>query len=117
MSVETEMKAIEEAEAAIKAEPRLTKEQEDILYSITLRQDELGRQPTNMLLEKVVDSPIYQPMIDHELLTYEVYDYGGEGAPKVASLIVTLKGTRYCIVYGDEISKNRRVNAAGAVRN
>ena len=49
--------------------------------------------------------------------TYDLYDFGGEGAPKVASLIVTLKGTRYCIVYGDDISKNRKWNAAGQVQN
>lgn len=114
MTAEEEIKAAEEA---IKAEPRLNEEQEVILYNIMLRQDELGRQPTNLLLEKVQGSPIYQPMIDRELLTYDLYDYGGEGAPKVASLIVTLKGTRYCIVYADEISKNRKWNAAGATQN
>ena len=114
MNSEEEIRAAEEA---IKAEPRLTEEQEVILYNIMLRQDELGRQPTNLLVEKVVGSPIYQPMLDRELLTYDLYDYGGEGAPKVASLIVTLKGTRYCIVYGDEISKKRKWNAAGETIN
>ena len=104
-------------EEEIAAEGRLTPEQEVILYNISLRQEELGREPTNMLLEKVIDSPIYQPMIDRELLTYQLYDYGGEGAPKVAGLIVTLKGVRYCIMYGDEIVKMRKTDAAGRVQN
>ena len=87
---------------------RLTVEQEDILYRISLRQDELGREPTNVLLEKVVDSPVYKPMFEREYLTYDVYNYGGEGSHVVCNLIVTLKGTRYCILFGEEIN-NRRV--------
>ena len=54
----------DEIRAEIEELGRLTPEQEDILYNITLKQDELGRQSTNLLLEKVVDSPVYQPMID-----------------------------------------------------
>ena len=62
----------DEIRAEIEELGRLTPEQEDILYNITLKQDELGRQSTNLLLEKVVDSPVYQPMIDREYLTYDV---------------------------------------------
>ena len=91
---------------------RLTDEQELILYNITLKQDELGRQSTNMLLSKVKDDPIYQPMIDRELLTYEVFNHGGDHA--IASLYVTLKGVRYCIMHKDEISPRRPLNPAGA---
>lgn len=98
-------------EADIKAEVeelgRLTVEQEDILYNISLRQEELGRQPTNVLLETVVDSPVYKPMFDRELLTYDVYNYGGEGSHVVCNLIVTLKGMRYCILFGEEINARR----------
>ena len=97
----------------IKAEPRLTPEQEDILYNIALRQDELGRQQTLMLLDKVLGSPTYQDMIDRELLTYQAYDHGKEGVPVTCNLIVTLKGMRYCILYGDEIEPRRKWDPAG----
>lgn len=91
---------------------RLTPEQEDILYNISLKQDELGRQSTNLLLSKVIDSPIYQPMIDREMLTYEVFNHGTKH--EVASLYVTLKGLRYCIMFADELSRRRKLNPAGA---
>ena len=107
-------------EAEIKAEVeelgRLTTDQEVILYNISLRQDELGREQTNMLLDKVLGSEIYQPLIDREYLTYEVYNHGGEGSHSIASLYVTLKGLRYCIVYGDEIEPKRKFDAAGVLR-
>lgn len=91
---------------------RLTEEQENILYNICLKQEELGRESTNMLLEKVVDSPIYQPMIDREYLTYEVFNHGTKH--EIACLYVTLKGTRYCILFADELSPRRKLNPAGA---
>lgn len=103
-------------EAEIRAEieelGRLTEEQENILYNITLKQDELGRQATNMLLSKVVDSPVYQPMIDREYLTYEIFNHGGKNP--IACLYVTLKGIRYCIMHADELSLRRMLNPAGA---
>lgn len=98
--------------AEIEEMGRLTPEQEDILYNITLKQDELGRQATNLLLEKVVDSPIYQPMIDREYLTYEVFNHGSKH--EIACLYVTLKGMRYCIIHQDELSPRRKLNPAGA---
>ncbi|MGI6217096.1 MAG: hypothetical protein ACOYIK_05740 [Coriobacteriales bacterium] len=106
----------EEIKAEVEKLGRLTKEQEVILYSISLRQDELGRQPTNMLLEKLKNSPDYKALIDREYLTYDVYDFGGDETPAVASLMVTLKGTRYCIIYGDEIEPNLKFNPAGEAR-
>ena len=81
-------------EEEIRAEGRVGKEQEVLLYNIALRQDELGREPTNVLWDKIKDDPMYTELFDRELLTYQVYDHGGEGVPKVASLIVTLKGMR-----------------------
>ena len=103
-------------EAEIRAEieelGRLTEEQENILYNICLKQDELGRQATNLLLSKIVDSPVYQPMIDREFLTYEVFNHGGKNP--IACLYVTLKGLRYCIMFGDELSPRRMLNPAGA---
>ena len=103
-------------EEEIRSEPRLSDEQEKILYNIALRQDELGRQQTNMLQSKVENDPIYKEMLEREFLTYQLYDYGGEGAPKVVNLIVTLKGMRYCIIYADEIEPKLRWNVAGARR-
>lgn len=94
---------------------RLSVEQEDILYNISLKQDELGREPVNMLLEKVQGSPVYEPMIEREFLTYDIFNHGGKH--EVACLYVTLKGLRYCIVYGDEISERRILNPAGAPRD
>lgn len=92
---------------------RMTPHQEVMLYNISLRQEELGREPTIMLLEKMQSSEDLQALLKRELLTYQLYDHGGEGAPKVVNLIVTLKGLRYCIMFGDEITELRKLNAAG----
>lgn len=94
---------------------RLNEEQENILYSISLKQDELGRQTTNLLLDKVLESDIYAPMIERELMTYEVFNHGSKH--EIASLYVTLKGLRYCIMFSDEISERRPLNPAGAPRD
>lgn len=91
---------------------RLTEEQENILYNLTLKQEELGRQSTNIFLDKVINSDVYQPMIDREFLTYEVFNHGTKH--EVASLYVTLKGMRYCIIFSDELSPRRMLNPAGA---
>lgn len=103
-------------EADIRAEieelGRLTEEQENILYNLTLKQEELGRQSTNLFLDKVIDSPVYQPMIDREMITYEVFNHGGKH--EIACLYVTLKGMRYCIMFSDELSPRRQLNPAGA---
>ena len=83
-------------EDAIKAEieemGRLTQEQEDILYNIS----------------------IYEPMIEREYLTYDVFNHGGKH--EIACLYVTLKGLRYCIMFADELAARRKVDAAGAPR-
>ena len=92
---------------------RMTPEQEVLLYNIALRQEELGREPTHMLYEKMLENQDIMPLIERELLTYQLYNHGGSGAPKVVNLIVTLKGTRYCIIFGDEIHELRKVNAMG----
>lgn len=91
---------------------RLTPEQELILYNISLKQDELGRQSTNMLLEKVQNDPNLQPLIERKLLTYEVFNHGSKH--EIASLYVTLKGVRYSILFSDETSRRRKLNPAGA---
>lgn len=98
--------------AEIEEMGRLTEEQENILYNLTLKQEELGRQTTNLFLDKVIDSPVYQPMIDREMLTYEIFNHGSKH--EIASLYVTLKGMRYCIMFSDELSPRRMLNPAGA---
>ena len=95
---------------------RMTDYQEVLLYNISLRQEELGREPTIMLLEKMQSNEDLQALMNRELLTYQLYDHGGENAPKVVNLIVTLKGIRYCIMFGDEIAEKRKFNAAGALK-
>ena len=106
----------EEIRAEVEELGRLTPAQEDMLYNIALRQEELGREPTHMLFEKMQAHEDVQALLEREVLTYQLYNHGGEGAPKVVNLIVTLKGTRYCIIYGDEISQRRKFDAAGAPR-
>lgn len=103
----------EEIRAEVEELGRMTPEQEVLLYNVALRQEELGREPTNMLLEKMEANADIQALIKRELMTYQLYDHGGAGAHKVVNLIVTLKGVRYCIMYGDEIAEMRKVNAAG----
>ncbi len=98
--------------AEIEEMGRLTEQQEDILYNLTLKQEELGRQSTNLFLDKVLNSEVYQPMIDREMITYEVFNHGGKH--EIASLYVTLKGMRYCIMFADELSPRRKLNPAGA---
>ena len=104
-------------EEEIRAEGRVSTEQEVLLYNIALRQEELGREPTNVLWSKIENDPMYLELFDRELLTYQLYNHGGEGVPVVASLIVTLKGMRYCIMYADEITPHRKVDVAGRPRS
>ena len=107
---EDEQKIIDEVEKL----GRLSEKQENILYNITLRQDELGRVSTNLMWDKIKDDPTYTEMFDREFLTYELFNYGGEGKHAIASLYVTYKGMRYCIIYGDELAPRRKLNPAGA---
>ena len=43
----------EEILAEVEQLGRLSQRAEDVMYNITLRQDELGREPSNMLLSKL----------------------------------------------------------------
>lgn len=104
----------EEILAEVEQLGRLAPEQEDILYNISLKQDELGRESTNLLLEKLKGNPTYQAMLDREYLVYEVFNHGGKH--EIACLYVTLKGLRYCIVFADELACRRKLNPAGAPR-
>ena len=91
---------------------RLTPEQENILYNISLKQDELGRESVNLLLEKLKGNPVYEPLLERKYLTYDVFNHGG--SHEIACLYVTLKGLRYCIMFADELSRRRKLNPAGA---
>ena len=68
---------------------RLTEAQDLVLYNLALRQDEYGRQATNMMLSKIEADSDYQAMIAREFITLKVNKYGNPGAPKVAQVIVT----------------------------
>ena len=107
---EDEQKILDEIEEL----GRLNAHQEDILYNITLRQDELGRTSTNMMWSKIKDDPTYTEMFKREFLTYELFNHGGDGKHAIASLYVTYKGLRYCILFGEEIAPRRKLNPAGA---
>ena len=87
-------------------------EQENSLYNISLKQDELGRESVNLLLEKLKGKPVYEPLLERKYLTYDVFNHGGNH--EIACLYVTLKGLRYCIMFSDELSRRRKLNPAGA---
>ncbi len=93
----------EEIVAEVRSFGRLSPHQEDVLYGIALKQDELGRESTCLLLEDLQGNPLYEPLIEREYLTFDTFDHGG--AHRVASLYVTLKGLRYCILFADELSR------------
>ncbi len=102
----------EEIQSEVERWGRLTPEQEDILYNISLKQDELGRESTNLLLSRLEENPLYESMIEREYLTYDVFNHGGKH--EIACLYVTLKGLRYCMMFADELSPRRKLNPAGA---
>lgn len=102
----------EEIQKEVERWGRLTPEQEDILYNISLKQDELGRESTNVLLSRLEGNPLYEGMIEREYLTYDIFNHGGKH--EIACLYVTLKGLRYCVMFSDELSPRRKLNPAGA---
>lgn len=102
----------EEIMREVEERGRLTVEQENILYNISLKQDELGRESTNMLLSKLEGNSLYQTMLERKYLTYDVFNHGSKH--EIASLYVTLKGLRYCILFSEELSLRRKMNPAGA---
>ena len=58
---------------------------------------------TNWAESPLAGNPLYEPLIEREYLTYDTFDHGGVN--RVASLYVTLKGLRYCILFADELSR------------
>ena len=67
---------------------------------------------TNLLLEKLLADDNLMPLVNRELITYEVFNHGSKH--EIASLYVTLKGVRYSIMFSDETSRRRKLNPAGA---
>lgn len=106
----------EDIAADVEANGRMSEKQEDILFTLALKQDELGRQSTNILFSKIKNDPMYQEMFKREYLTYQLFNYGGDGSHAICSLYVTLKGQRYAIMFGDEIDERREVDCAGRVK-
>lgn len=100
----------------ILGEGRLTEAQDLVLYNLALRQDEYGRQATNMMLSKIEGDPDYQAMLARELITLKVSKYGNPNAPTVAQVIVTSKGLRYCVLHAGEIEPLRPHDVAGRLR-
>ena len=95
---------------------RVTPQQERVLYNIALRQDELGREPTNMFKSKLEESEDYKALLDREYITYEVFGHAGSKRDAVVSVYVTLKGMRYAITFAEEISALMPWDPAGNVR-
>lgn len=100
----------------ILSEGRLTQDQELVLYNLALRQDEYGRQATNMLLSKIEADEGYQAMLARELITLKVNKYAQLGPHTVAQVIVTSKGLRYCVLHSKEIEPLRPHDVAGRLR-
>lgn len=97
----------------ILAEERLSQEREVLLYNISLRQDDMNTQSTDMPLSKLEGDAAYQEMIERGFLTYEVMSHGSF---PVANLRVTPKGLRYCVLYSEEIEPNRLFDIGGNLR-
>ena len=81
---------------------KLSDRHNTILYRIAIRQDEQGRQPTYLRMKDLLESDFYQDLLEQE---YLAYDKMGEGDKAIASLMVTLKGMRYCSEHIDEFSE------------
>ncbi len=97
----------------ILAEGRLSADREVLLYNISLRQDNMRTQSTDLPLSTLEGSEAYQEMIARGLIAYEVLN---RGSFPVANLRATPKGLRYCVLHSEEIEPNRRFDIAGNVR-
>ena len=103
----------------ILAEGRLGEDQELMLYNMSLRQTSQhaagGREGTHMLVSRVEDNPTYQEMIERGLLDCKIYGQGVDDSA-AATLLVTQKGLRYCVLFADEIEPRRAFDVAGVQR-
>ncbi|HAM15080.1 MAG TPA: hypothetical protein DCP91_04340 [Eggerthellaceae bacterium] len=103
----------------ILSEERLDESQELMLYNMSLRQTSQraagGREGTHVLLSKFEGNPMYQEMIERGLLDCKIYGQGVDDSA-AATLLVTQKGLRYCVLFADEIEPRRAFDVAGVQR-
>lgn len=104
----------------ILAEERLDEDQELMLYNMSLRQTSQraagGREGTHVLLSAIEGNAAYQLMIDRGLIERKLYGQAGDLSTAAATLIVTQKGLRYCVLYAEEIEPRRVYDVAGVQR-
>ena len=102
------------------AEKRLDEDQELMLYNMSLRQTSQraagGYEGTHMLVSRIENNPAYQTMLGRGLLECRYYDRGGDGDSAAATLVVTQKGLRYCVLFANEIEPRRTYDVAGVQR-
>ena len=81
----------------------LNDEQKRVLFKVLLRQNELGRDSSMLLMSALKErrGDLYDPLFESGFLTYEMF---GTGKNAIASLIVTPRGLRYCIDRYDELA-------------
>ena len=103
----------------ILAEERLGEDQELMLYNMSLRQTSQraagGHEGTHVLVSRIENDPAYRQMIDRGLLECRLYGSGGS-ATAAATLMVTQKGLRYCVLFAGEIEPRRTYDVAGVRR-
>ena len=104
----------------ILAEERLDEQWELMLYNMSLRQTSQraagGHEGTHLLVSKIEANPAYRKMIERGLLECRYHMRGGDGASASATLLVTRKGLRYCVLFADEIEPRRAYDVAGVQR-
>ena len=104
----------------ILAEGRLGENQELMLYNMSLRQTSQraagGREGTHMPLSKIEGNRTYEEMIERGLLERRLYGQSTNTALAAATLVVTNKGLRYCVLFASEIEPKRAYDIAGVQR-
>lgn len=112
--------AVTSLDEEILAEERLDEQWELMLYNMSLRQTSQraagGHEGTHLLVSKIEANPAYQKMIERGLLECRYHMRGGDGASASATLLVTRKGLRYCVLFADEIEPRRAYDVAGVQR-
>lgn len=103
------MAAEEEMLADIERNGRLSFDQERTLYNMSLRQDDYGWVPTNMLLSDLEADDKLMGLVERGYFGYDVVNSRGKHA--FASLFVTAKGVLYFARFADEIQRRLRVCA------
>lgn len=95
------MTAEDEVLNDIKEKGRLSFDQESALYKMSLRQDDYGWVPTNMLLSDLESDEKLMGLVERGYFAYSVEN--NKGRHPFASLFVTVKGVLYFAKFSDEI--------------